>query len=113
MIFVNLFNVSTCQKKVYFNELQNILKVFIDKLPKQQKRIFKLSRFERLPNKEIAEKLNISVRSVENQIYRAIKYRKETAWWNIFIIMIKKTTIDIIFFDITSPNFNIIIKSII
>ena len=88
MIFVNLFNVSTCQKKVYFNELQNILKVFIDKLPKQQIRTFKHSRFVGLPYKEIAEKLNISARSVENQIYRAIKYIKKRLPNETFLLLL-------------------------
>ncbi|MBN1598728.1 MAG: RNA polymerase sigma-70 factor [Bacteroidales bacterium] len=45
----------------------------IEKLPEQCRRIFKLSRFEGLKNKEIAEKLQISVRSVDTQIYRALK----------------------------------------
>jgi RNA polymerase sigma-70 factor (ECF subfamily) len=35
-----------------------------------------MSRFEGMPNKEIAEKMQISVRTVETQIYRALKILK-------------------------------------
>ena len=49
----------------------------IEKLPKQCREIFVLSRFEDLPHKKIAEKLNISENTVKVQIYRAlIKLRK-------------------------------------
>ena len=63
-------------QKLYYNELQENLEAIIEQLPSQQKRIFKLSRFDGLLNKEIAEKLDISLRSVENQIYRALKFIK-------------------------------------
>jgi RNA polymerase sigma-70 factor (ECF subfamily) len=46
-------------------------------LPEQCRETFKLSRFEGLKNQEIADKLNISVRTVETQIYRALKILKE------------------------------------
>lgn len=39
--------------------------------------IFKLSRHVGLSHSEIADRLGLSLRSVENQIYRAIKYIKE------------------------------------
>jgi RNA polymerase sigma-70 factor (family 1) len=46
-------------------------------LSPQQKEIFIMFTQENLHQKEIAEKLNISIRSVENQIYRAKKKIKE------------------------------------
>jgi RNA polymerase sigma-70 factor (ECF subfamily) len=49
------------------------LKQAIEKLPVSCKEIFKKSRFGEMKNREIAEELNISVRTVETQIYRALK----------------------------------------
>ncbi len=45
----------------------------IDKLPKKCKQIFLLSKQEGLSNKEIAEHLNISVKTVEGQITKAYR----------------------------------------
>lgn len=50
----------------------------IDKLPEKCKEIFVLSRFEQMSYKEIAATLNISAKTVENQIGNALKFlRKE------------------------------------
>lgn len=56
---------------------QEYISSLIDKLPKARKQIFEMSRFEHLSNKEIAERLSISERTVETQLYRAILYLKE------------------------------------
>ncbi len=53
-----------------------ILKI-IDDLPEQCREIFKLSRFEELSHRKIAEKLHISENTVKTQIYRALKKIKE------------------------------------
>lgn len=45
----------------------------IENLPQQCREIFKLSRFEELSYKKIAEQLNISECTVKVQIYRALK----------------------------------------
>jgi len=59
------------------NELKGAIDTLIESLPLRQQMIFKLSRQEGLSHIEIADRLGISVRSVENQIYRAIRYLKE------------------------------------
>jgi len=46
-------------------------------LPEQCRLIFKLSRFEELKYAEIAEQLNISIKTVENQIGKALKIMRE------------------------------------
>ncbi len=59
------------------NELQDKIENSIDKLPKQCREIFKLSRYQGLKNKEIAEKLEISLNTVIKQISIALtKLRK-------------------------------------
>jgi len=55
------------------NELIVLINTEIEKLPTQCKKIFKLSRFEHLKYKEIANLLNISERTVENHIASALK----------------------------------------
>ena len=59
-------------------ELRNILDQAVSKLPVRCREIFELSRFENFKNKEIAEKLGIAEKTVENQITKALKVlRKE------------------------------------
>lgn len=65
------------ESHVVYYDLEQLAETVIDKLPIQQKEIFLLSKKENLPNKQIADKLNISLRTVENQIYRAAKKIRE------------------------------------
>ncbi|MCW3806576.1 RNA polymerase sigma-70 factor [Plebeiibacterium marinum] len=49
----------------------------INQLPEQRKKIFKLSRLEGLKYREIAAKLNISPKTVEIQMGKALKFLRE------------------------------------
>lgn len=55
-------------------ELQSKIEESINTLPKQCKRVFQLSRFDNLKYKEIAENLNISIKTVENQMTKALRH---------------------------------------
>lgn len=55
-------------------ELHIILTEAVNSLPVQRKVIFTLIREDGLKQKEVAELLDISLRTVENQLYRAVKY---------------------------------------
>jgi RNA polymerase sigma-70 factor (ECF subfamily) len=55
------------------SELQKKINEAIDSLPPGCKNIFVLSRFEELSYKEIAETLQISIKTVENQMGKALK----------------------------------------
>lgn len=46
----------------------------INELPERSKQVFLLSRFEELKQKEIADKLNISVKTIKNQIWKSLQY---------------------------------------
>lgn len=48
----------------------------IDALPPKCRMIFSLSRFEDMTNREIAEQLGISIKTVENQMTKALKSLK-------------------------------------
>lgn len=54
------------------NDLSNTVQQAIDKLPTKRKEIFLMSRNEGLKNREIAEHLNISIKTVENQMGKAL-----------------------------------------
>jgi len=55
------------------NDLTSAIDQSLESLPENCKKIFRLSRIDGLKNKEIASTLSISVRTVETQIYRALK----------------------------------------
>ena len=57
-------------------ELNEKIRRAIDALPEGRRRIFILSRFEGLKYREIADRLKISVKTVENQMGSAIKHLK-------------------------------------
>jgi RNA polymerase sigma-70 factor (ECF subfamily) len=63
--------------EVEYRELLVKTDEIIEKLPPRQKTIFLLSRKESLSNLEISRKLNISVRTVDNQLTRARAFLKE------------------------------------
>lgn len=60
-----------------YNELLVLATKSIETLPPRRKIVYKLSRQEGLKIKEIAQKLNISTRTAENHLAKALKYLKE------------------------------------
>ena len=56
-----------------YNELTNKLDEIIKELPQRQKEVYMLHKVEGLKYNEIAERLNISVNTIENHMSRALK----------------------------------------
>ncbi|MFC2152382.1 RNA polymerase sigma-70 factor [Bacteroidota bacterium] len=65
------------EDEMIVSELDQKIREAIDQLPIERKKVFILSRYDGLKYKEIAEKLNISVSTVENQIVKALKFLRE------------------------------------
>ena len=61
---------------VIYEEMQTTLDDLILRMPEQRRKVFYLSKKKGLSNDEIAQKMELSKRTVENQLYRAIGYLK-------------------------------------
>lgn len=59
-----------------YSEFHHLSMEIIEKLPPAQRQIFKMRHLDNLSVEEIADQLNVSKRTVENQIYRATKFFK-------------------------------------
>lgn len=60
-------------EKIKLGELESRLGKALNELPEQCRTIFQLSRFEELKYREIADQLGLSVKTVENQMGKALK----------------------------------------
>ena len=56
------------------SELQDQVRTAIDQLPVRCRTVFQLSRYEEMSYKEIAAEMDISVKTVENQMGKALKF---------------------------------------
>lgn len=70
----SLADISRLEKQ---ESLEAALHRAIELLPEKCRLVFSLSRFEHMSHKEIAEQLNISVKTIENQITKAMKLLRE------------------------------------
>lgn len=68
------FNSSQDQNDLELSELDQKIHNAINAMPEGRRKIFILSRFDGLKYQEIAEKLNISIKTVENQMGEALKF---------------------------------------
>jgi RNA polymerase sigma-70 factor (ECF subfamily) len=62
------------QGKIIGRELEQKFRQALNELPEQCRTVFQLSRFEDMKYKEIAGKLDISVKTVENHMGKALKF---------------------------------------
>ncbi len=64
-------------RKADQDQLEAALHVAVDGLPEKCRLVFSLSRFEQLSHRQIAEQLGISVKTIENQITKALRLLRE------------------------------------
>lgn len=63
----------SASKKVLLSDLEKKLRTALSELPEQCRTIFQMSRFEELKYQDIADRLGISIKTVENQMGKALK----------------------------------------
>lgn len=76
-VHISGFQTNETEKSIEFKNIEGIANQLIEELPEKRKEIFKLSREQGYSNKDIAERLGISVKTVENQMTSALKYLRE------------------------------------
>lgn len=78
--YVRLRKVTTeiiADNPLLFKEQQNLLNELVNSLPDDCREAFLLSREEDLTYKQIAEQLDISIKTVEKRISKSLKYLRE------------------------------------
>lgn len=73
---INSLSENTTEEQINFEEMNQKIDSLIGELPDKCQQVFRMSRVDHLTNKEIAEKLNISIRTVETHISNGIKHLK-------------------------------------
>ena len=63
----------TYNNRIDVIELQNQINLALNDLPEQCRTIFQMSRFEELKYREIADALGLSIKTVENQMGKALR----------------------------------------
>ena len=63
---------SSLLENLYYKEVLMLIRMTLSQLPDRRRRIFEMSRFEGLSHKEIADKLQIPLRTVEDHIYKTL-----------------------------------------
>lgn len=69
----NLPSRNEIEEKLDLTETAEQVEIIVGKMPPQRQQIFRMSRFEHMPSREIAEQLNLSVRTVDKHLELALK----------------------------------------
>ncbi|AYL96768.1 RNA polymerase sigma factor [Mucilaginibacter celer] len=76
------------EEEMLVSDLEQFTERIINKLPRQQQVIFRLSRVEHLTHKEIADQLQISPNTVKNHMVEALKTLKSQLQYSDLIFML-------------------------
>lgn len=85
--FQEEFSSRITENEVDYNELKENLTRCLDDFPDKQRRIFEMSRFESMSNKEIAQELDLSPRTVEWHIHSVLKSLKSSLTNNFCLLL--------------------------
>lgn len=79
-------------RRIEDRELQREIHVAINQLPDKCREVFKLSYLHDMKNKEIADILGISLRTVEAHMYKALRFlraRLNHLWWLLLLFFVR------------------------
>ncbi len=85
----NYYSTDDIHDQLYAKELQLLIKLTIERMPEQRRKVFLMSRQEDMSHTEIAERLGISIRTVERHIYLALGELKKVLYLFFFIFTIE------------------------
>jgi len=79
-LYFNSFTgiINDTNERIEYNDLVNRVENLVDAFPNKRKEVFRLSREGNLTNQEIADKLNLSKKTVENHITTSLKSLRES-----------------------------------
>ena len=63
---------SSLLENLYYKEVLMLIRMTLSQLPDRRRRVFEMSRFEGLSHNELADKLQIPLRTVEDHIYKTL-----------------------------------------
>lgn len=87
--FYNIIEVNASPlETLVLKDLEEMVSAHTKKLPKRCQEIFYLSRYESLSHKEISDKLNISIRTVKNQISVALKHLRVQLEGQVYVLLL-------------------------
>lgn len=86
-------NTSRADGRLVAGELQEQIQRALNQLPPQCRTVFQLSRFEQMKYREIADELSISVKTVENQMGKALRImrHKLAEFLPLLLVLLKLT----------------------
>ncbi|MEM7109609.1 MAG: sigma-70 family RNA polymerase sigma factor [Bacteroidota bacterium] len=87
--FQDILRSNCTQEKIEFTDLLETLEVSLNQLPEKYKEIFEMSRLKDMSNKEIADKLKLSRRTVEWYVGAVLKHLKASMLLFQLIVLIK------------------------
>lgn len=79
-------------RRIEDRELRSEIYAAINELPDKCKEVFKLSYLHHMKNKEIADVLGVSLRTVEAHMYKALKFlrtRLSHLWWFFLLFFVR------------------------
>ena len=70
-------DISDPYSEIYAKELHLLISLALKQMPEKRRLVFEMSRFEGKSNNDIAQNLDLSVRTVERHIYLALGELKD------------------------------------
>lgn len=84
-IELNYYDEETITGSLYFTEVKDAYEKAVEKLPPQCQTVYVMNREEELKSRDIADRLSLSLRTVESHLYRAARLiRKELKRYVLF-----------------------------
>lgn len=88
-LYVQTDGYDSVTEAIQASELEERIERAVSKLPEQCQVVFRMSRFEEMKYQEIADQLGLSVKTIENQIGKALRImRHELADYLLFLYLI-------------------------